>query len=256
MTPADEAGFLKAIAADPADETARLAYADWLADRGDPRAEFVRLSADFLRSVRGLADLRRAHPPEWLEAMDPLFNRVRLLTVPELGEGIEAGTVTISFVAPGATLSPGDAVAQVSTDKATIEVTAEECGVVLSVPMRPGDRVQPGDPILAFLALEVERSAVPPAWRPPDGQPAHAEAELEFSPDEAAVFEWAYAAERDRHPALWVFRLAAVRALRAGGLSDEDIRRELAACHAGALRYLLSKYGQPDPFAAPPADGA
>jgi uncharacterized protein (TIGR02996 family) len=252
MTP-DEAGFLKAIAADPADETARLAYADWLGDHDDPRGAFARLSADFLRSVRGLVDLRRAYPPEWLEVMDPLLGRVRLLPIPDLGEGIEEGTLTAALVAPGATLAPGDAVAEISTDKASLELTAETRGVVLSVLVRPGDRVRHRDSVLAFLSLEVERSAVPPAWRLPEAPAsAQAEAELEFGPDEAAAFELAYTAERGRYASQLVFRLATVRALRDRGLSDEDIRRELAACHAGALRYLLSKYGRPDPFAAPP----
>ena len=39
----EEAAFLTAIAANPEDDTARLVYADWLQDRSDPRAEYVRL---------------------------------------------------------------------------------------------------------------------------------------------------------------------------------------------------------------------
>src|SRR5262245_38486286 len=38
-----EEGFLRAIAAEPGDDTVRLVYADWLEERGDPRAEFLRL---------------------------------------------------------------------------------------------------------------------------------------------------------------------------------------------------------------------
>jgi len=41
----DEATFLQAILADPEDSTLRLAYADWLEERGDPRAEFLRVEA-------------------------------------------------------------------------------------------------------------------------------------------------------------------------------------------------------------------
>src|SRR5262245_24019130 len=39
MTPDD---FLRSILADPADELPRLAYADWLEERGDPQAEVIR----------------------------------------------------------------------------------------------------------------------------------------------------------------------------------------------------------------------
>ncbi len=38
----EEAAFLKAIAKNPKDETARLVFADWLQDRDDPRAPWVR----------------------------------------------------------------------------------------------------------------------------------------------------------------------------------------------------------------------
>ncbi len=38
----EEAAFLEAIARNPADKTARLVFADWLQERGDPRAPWVR----------------------------------------------------------------------------------------------------------------------------------------------------------------------------------------------------------------------
>ena len=63
MTP-DEVAFLQVIRDNPADEATRLVYADWLAERDDSRAEFARLSGEFLRCVRGLADLRRGQPTE------------------------------------------------------------------------------------------------------------------------------------------------------------------------------------------------
>lgn len=39
----DERPFFDAVLADPDDATARLVYADWLEERGDERAEFLRL---------------------------------------------------------------------------------------------------------------------------------------------------------------------------------------------------------------------
>src|SRR5260370_13839087 len=38
----DEAAFLAAVAAEPADETLKLVFADWLEERGDPRGAWVR----------------------------------------------------------------------------------------------------------------------------------------------------------------------------------------------------------------------
>ena len=39
--------FLLAINADPVDEFSYLIYADWLEERGDPRAKFLRLFTQF-----------------------------------------------------------------------------------------------------------------------------------------------------------------------------------------------------------------
>ena len=41
----EEAGFIHALLAEPDDRTVLLAYADWLQDRDDPRAEYLRLVA-------------------------------------------------------------------------------------------------------------------------------------------------------------------------------------------------------------------
>ncbi len=41
---AAEADYLRAVLANPADDGPRLAFADWLDERGDPRADCVRRS--------------------------------------------------------------------------------------------------------------------------------------------------------------------------------------------------------------------
>src|SRR5262249_35731960 len=45
----DEISFLRAILAKPCDAATRLVYADWLEERGDPRALFLRLDPDLER---------------------------------------------------------------------------------------------------------------------------------------------------------------------------------------------------------------
>jgi uncharacterized protein (TIGR02996 family) len=49
MNTVEDAAFLAAIRADADDETARLAYADWLEERGDPDGELVRLVCQLRR---------------------------------------------------------------------------------------------------------------------------------------------------------------------------------------------------------------
>src|SRR5579859_5926072 len=49
--------FLRAIIADPDDDTPRLVYADWLEEHGDPRGEFIRVQCALARLSK--SDRRR-----------------------------------------------------------------------------------------------------------------------------------------------------------------------------------------------------
>ncbi|HEX4607821.1 MAG TPA: TIGR02996 domain-containing protein [Urbifossiella sp.] len=61
MTDPNEAAFLRAIAAEADDDTGRLAFADWLEERGDAdRAEFIRVQCG-LRATGLSEDGRLAH---------------------------------------------------------------------------------------------------------------------------------------------------------------------------------------------------
>jgi uncharacterized protein (TIGR02996 family) len=69
----EEAAFLAAIRAEPEDEAPRLIYADWLDERGDPRAEYLRV--EYAVRVKGakaqqrLQELRSELDAEWLRAV-------------------------------------------------------------------------------------------------------------------------------------------------------------------------------------------
>lgn len=99
----DRDSFLRAIRANPDDDTLRLVFADWLDERDDPaRAEFIRvqIELDPIREqidsprVRELleqeADLLGRHGPEWvgrmtdLDAAHPGFGPVFRRGLPEL----------------------------------------------------------------------------------------------------------------------------------------------------------------------------
>src|SRR5438094_10585721 len=53
-----EEAFRRAIRENPDDDMPRLAYADWLNEREDPRGEFLQVQCELARSPR--EDLRRA----------------------------------------------------------------------------------------------------------------------------------------------------------------------------------------------------
>jgi uncharacterized protein (TIGR02996 family) len=93
-----EDDFIAAILDAPDDATPRLVYADWLEDRGDPRAEFLRIEAEFLAippdderasALRArLRELHRTLDPEWIALLkrvplDPLDELRSLLPPPK-----------------------------------------------------------------------------------------------------------------------------------------------------------------------------
>ena len=80
-----DAGFLRAIHEDPADDTARLAYADWLEERGDVRAEYLRAELALARRPADAPEAPALRSRLWRAwgAADPswlaVFTQPRLL---------------------------------------------------------------------------------------------------------------------------------------------------------------------------------
>src|SRR5262245_48315405 len=62
----DDDCFLRAIQIDPEDQTLRLAYADWLEERGDQRAGYIRLRYRHAQIVERLNDATSQMDSEWL----------------------------------------------------------------------------------------------------------------------------------------------------------------------------------------------
>ncbi|WP_171468989.1 TIGR02996 domain-containing protein [Frigoriglobus tundricola] len=73
----EEEPFLRALLANPHDRVTRQVYADWLADRNDPRAEFLHLHARLAAAGSGhperpglrqrINQLRALLPSWWLD---------------------------------------------------------------------------------------------------------------------------------------------------------------------------------------------
>src|SRR4051794_28526898 len=62
----EEAGFIAALLAGPDDRTTLLVYADWLDERADPRAEYLRLLAAEAPDVSRTAELTRRLDFGWI----------------------------------------------------------------------------------------------------------------------------------------------------------------------------------------------
>jgi pyruvate dehydrogenase E2 component (dihydrolipoamide acetyltransferase) len=74
------------------------------------------------------------------------------MKLPELGENIEGGDVLRVMVKPGDAVKKDQAVLELETDKATIEVPSSAEGVVKEVKVKPGEKVKVGQTI--FLIEE------------------------------------------------------------------------------------------------------
>jgi uncharacterized protein (TIGR02996 family) len=113
--PTEEDGFLQAIRAAPDDDTPRLIYADWLEERGDPRAEFIRIQCerarlrdDDARQGTLRAQERRmlaAHHGQWVAPLRPFLGR-RHRNLLKFSRGFVEGLLlrTETFIAHAAEL--------------------------------------------------------------------------------------------------------------------------------------------------------
>lgn len=99
----DDSGseFLQAIRNDPANSEQRLIYADWLEERGDPHAEYLRVQVEISRAVSDGQSpeqwidrerrLREILSPEWISVCRRLTTEPRPFDVAALDPEIEKG---------------------------------------------------------------------------------------------------------------------------------------------------------------------
>ena len=81
--------------------------------------------------------------------------------LPDLGENIASGDVVSVFVSPGDVVKPGQALLEVETDKAVIEVPCPPGGRVASVLVKKGDTVKVGQTLLTLEAAGSGGAAAP-----------------------------------------------------------------------------------------------
>ena len=88
------------------------------------------------------------------------------LRLPELGEGITSGEVLAVLVSPGERIAAGQPVIEVGTDKAALEVPAEQGGVVDEVLVSLGDTIGAGTPDTIAAMLDAVLTAAPAGGAP------------------------------------------------------------------------------------------
>ena len=104
------------------------------------------------------------------------------ITMPALSPTMEEGTLAKWLVKPGDTISSGDVIAEIETDKATMEVEAVDEGVLAKILVEGGTENVKVNSVIAILAEDgedagsVEAPAAKPAEAPaPEASPAETE---------------------------------------------------------------------------------
>lgn len=91
--------------------------------------------------------------------------------LPELGEGVTEGELVKWLVKPGDSVKADQAIAEVLTDKATVEVPSPVAGVVKDLKFKAGDVVKVGS---TMITLDGAGAAAKPAAQPAAAAPAPA----------------------------------------------------------------------------------
>src|SRR5882757_4567501 len=87
--------------------------------------------------------------------------------LPNLGEGVESGDVVGVSVKAGDTVTKGQSMLEVETNKAVMDVPAPDNAVIASVSVKVGDKVKPGQVVVTYEAAELRGSATAPAAAKP-----------------------------------------------------------------------------------------
>ncbi|MFZ0731776.1 MAG: dihydrolipoyllysine-residue acetyltransferase [Candidatus Sulfotelmatobacter sp.] len=94
--------------------------------------------------------------------------------LPELGENIEQGDLVRLMVAPGASVSAGQSVMELETDKAVVEVPSSVSGTVQEIRVKEGDKIKVGQVIFTVDGAEGRSAAASAATNLSSAQAAAA----------------------------------------------------------------------------------
>jgi pyruvate dehydrogenase E2 component (dihydrolipoamide acetyltransferase) len=117
--------------------------------------------------------------------------------LPELGENIHQGDLVRLMVAPGASVSEGQAVIELETDKAVVEVPSSVSGTVQDIRVKEGDKIKVGQVIFTVengAGAKAAESSAKPAAAPPKSKAAAPKADAPAQTDMPAKAEQIQAA--------------------------------------------------------------
>ncbi|XP_028762993.1 dihydrolipoyllysine-residue succinyltransferase component of 2-oxoglutarate dehydrogenase complex 1, mitochondrial [Neltuma alba] len=132
---------------------------------------------DDTKSISGLIQFRAASPMSMLNRFYSSENGdLTDAVVPFMGESITDGTLANFLKKPGDRVEVDEPIAQIETDKVTIDVNSPEAGIIQKLVAREGDVVKPGDKVAVIsksgegVAHVAPSEKVPPKETPKPSQ--------------------------------------------------------------------------------------
>ena len=103
--------------------------------------------------------------------------------LPDLGEEIEEADVLQVLVAVGDEVALEQAILEIETEKATLDLPSSVAGVITAIHVRVGDTIRPGDAVITVDSAGAAPTATPPPATP--SEPAAPQAEPQAAPPPA-----------------------------------------------------------------------
>jgi len=100
--------------------------------------------------VSATSDERAPTAPQPREQRAPSSATAGEFKLPELGENIDSGDLVRLMIAPGTSVSEGQPVMELETDKAVVEVPSTVSGVVREIKVKEGQKVKVGEVIFTL----------------------------------------------------------------------------------------------------------
>jgi len=182
------------------------------------------------------------------------------LTMPALSPTMEKGTLARWLVRIGDAISPGDTIAEIETDKATMEYEAADEGVIVSIAVAEGSQDVPVGTVIATVAIageqapnlmEGEAKATPPPPEPgsPVAEPAVAPAPVNESAIPAEPLAQTDNSMVNASPL--ARRIAGMRGISLQGLAGSGPRGRIVKADLGIPSLLASAQQTIAPAAVP-----
>ena len=143
--------------------------------------------------------------------------------LPELGENIEQGDLVRLMVAPGASVSAGQSVMELETDKAVVEVPSSVSGTVQEIRVKEGDKIKVGQVIFTVDGAEAKTDG---AKSSPEAKPQGETARAAAAPEQQKPSTTPPATEAKQAPAPLVSSTpsaAASRSAERSGASEFNL---------------------------------